>query len=138
MKLRVILAGTISALLWSTLAIAQQQPGITIPLPNVPGVTTPTPQQGQPYYPPQQNQRYPDQRYPDQRYPDQRYPDQRYPDQRGGGYSRDTEHEQRCADLASQERDVQGQLAQAPRSGQQHDDLVYQLGQIHNRQNRCR
>jgi hypothetical protein len=123
MKLRVILAGTISALLWSTLAIAQQQPGITIPLPNVPGVTTPTPQQGQPYYPPQQNQRY---------------PDQRYPDQRGGGYSRDTEHEQRCADLASQERDVQGQLAQAPRSGRQHDDLVYQLGQIHNRQNRCR
>ena len=123
MKLRVILAGTISALLWSTLAIAQQQPGITIPLPNVPGVTTPTPQQGQPYYPPQQNQRY---------------PDQRYPDQRGGGYSRDTDHDQRCADLASQERDIQGQLTQAPRSGRQHDDLVYQLGQIHNRQNRCR
>src|ERR1700731_1822302 len=53
MKLRVILAGTISALLWSTLASAQQQqPGITIPLPNVPGVTPPTPQQ-RPYYPPQ-------------------------------------------------------------------------------------
>src|ERR1700719_1731397 len=70
MKLRVILAGTISALLWSTLASAQQQqPGITIPLPNVPGVTTPTPQQ-RPYYPPQQDQRYPDQRYQDQ--PDNR------------------------------------------------------------------
>ena len=128
MKLSVILAGTISALLWSTLASAQQQqPGITITLPNVTGITTPTPQQGQPYYPPQQNQRYPDQRYPNQQYPDQR-----------GGYSRDTEHEQRCADLASQERDVQNQLTQAPRSGRQHDDLVYQLGQIHNRQNRCR
>jgi hypothetical protein len=117
--LRVILVGTISAVLWSTLASAQQQPGITIPLPNVPGVTTPTPQQ-RPYYPPQQDQRYPDQ-----------------PDNRGG-YSRDTQHEQRCADLASQERDTQSQLAQAPRSGRQYDDLVYQLGQIHNRQNRCR
>ena len=122
--LRVILVGTISAVLWSTLASAQQQPGITIPLPNVPGVTTPTPQQ-RPYYPPQQDQRYPDQRYQDQ------------PDNRGG-YSRDTQHEQRCADLASQERDIQSQIAQAPRSGRQHDDLVYQLGQIHNRQNRCR
>ena len=122
--LRVILVGTISAVLWSTLASAQQQPGITIPLPNVPGVTTPTPQPGQPYYPPQQNQRY----------PNQQYPNQQYPDQRGGGYSTD----QRCAELASQERDTQSQLAQAPRSGRQHDDLVYQLGQIHNRQNRCR
>jgi hypothetical protein len=137
MKFRVILGGTltalravrlvsISALLWSTLASAQQQPGINIPLPNIPGVTTPSPQQGQPYYPPQQNQRYPNQQ------------NQQYPDQRGGGYSRDTDHDQRCADLASQERGIQSQLAQAPRSGQQHDDLVYQLGQVHNRQNRCR
>jgi|HubBroStandDraft_6_1064221.scaffolds.fasta_scaffold171605_2 hypothetical protein len=120
--LRVILVGTISAVLWSTLASAQQQPGITIPLPNVPGVTTPTPQQQQPYYPPQQDQRYPNQRYPDQR-------------DNPSGYSRDTG---RCADLASQERDIQSQIAQAPRSGRQHDDLVYQLGQIHNQQNRCR
>jgi hypothetical protein len=105
-------------------ASAQQQPGINIPLPNIPGVTTPTPgQQQQPYYPPRGQQGYPPQPY----------------DQRGGpdpGYTSQS-YGQRCQDLAYQERDIRNRLDYGPPSGQEHDRLVYQLGQVRSERERC-
>jgi hypothetical protein len=101
-----------------TSTLAQQQPGINIPLPNVPGVTTPNqPQRG--------------------------YPPQGQPYDRGGDYrqtdpGRTGSQGGRCADLASEERDIRDRLNDAPRSGREHDQLVYQLGQVRNQQQRCR
>lgn len=112
-------------------ANAQQgQPGITIPLPNIPGVTTPAqPQQQQPYYQgrPYQGQPY---SYPppqgQQPYP----PGARSPDYSSESYS------QHCQDLAYRERNIRDRLAYTP-AGEEHDRLVYRLGRIRSERERC-
>jgi len=43
-----------------------------------------------------------------------------------------------CQDLAYREQDIRGRLDNAPPSGQQHDRLVYQLGQVRSQLQRCR
>jgi hypothetical protein len=117
----------------------QGQPGITIPLPNIPGITTPAqPQQqpygaigpqGQPYY---QGQPYQGQPYS---YPppqgQQPYP----PGSPAPGYSSES-YSQHCRDLAYRERNIQDRLAYTP-AGDEHDRLVYRLGQIRSERERC-
>ena len=122
-------------------ANAQQgQPGITIPLPNIPGITTPaqpqqqqpygaTGPQGQPYY---QGQPYQGQPYS---YPSpqgqQPYP----PGSRSPGYSSES-YSQHCQDLAYRERSIQDRLTHTP-AGDERDRLIYRLGQIRNERKRC-
>ena len=120
MKITTRMIGTVLTVLYAfpPMAVAQQQPGINIPLPNIPGVTTP---QRSPEPPPGYREPY--------------QGDQRY---QGGFQQRDTERQRRCEDLSYQEREVRDRLAYAPRSGQEHDDLTYHLGQIHRDQQRCR
>ena len=93
----------------SASASAQQNPSIQ--LPNVPGVTQPLIPQGQP----STNQPYGNQ---------QQNPNYRGSSSQGGS---------RCAELASQERQIRGDLENA-RSGQDRDHLQGQLGQIQNEQ----
>jgi hypothetical protein len=110
---------------WQASANAQQQPTIQVPVPNIPGVTTPS-QPQRPYYPPGQEP-----------YPPQGQP---YRGDQGGYRGGDPSYSSQgnCQDLAYREQDIRGQLNDAPPSGQQHDRLVYQLGQVRNQLQRCR
>jgi len=112
-------------MLVSSAANAQQQPSIQVPVPNIPGITTPSQPQQRPYYPPGQEP----------------YPPQGQP-YRGdqGGYRGDPSYTSQgsCQDLSYREQDIRGRLDNAPPSGQQHDRLVYQLGQVRNQLQRCR
>jgi hypothetical protein len=60
---------------WQASANAQQQPTIQVPVPNIPGITTPSQPQQRPYYPPGQEP-----------YPPQGQPYQGQPSQGQGGY----------------------------------------------------
>jgi hypothetical protein len=60
---------------WQASANAQQQPTIQVPVPNIPGITTPSQPQQRPYYPPGQEP-----------YPPQGQPYQGQPYQGQGGY----------------------------------------------------
>ena len=113
-----------AVMLASSAAVGQQQPTIQVPVPNIPGITTP--QQQRPYYPPGQEPYRGDQPYRG---------DLLY---RGGDPSYSSQGGGRCQDLAYQERDLRDRLNDAPPSGQQHDRLVYQLGQVRNERARCR
>ena len=53
---------------WQASANAQQQPTIQVPVPNIPGITTPSQPQQRPYYPPGQEP-YPPQGQPYQGQP---------------------------------------------------------------------
>lgn len=119
MRISLIIAAAV--VLASSVAVGQQQPTIQVPVPNIPGVTTP--QQQRPYYPPGQEPYRGDQLYRG----DQGYRGD--PAYSGGGG---------CQDLAYQERDIRDRLNDAPPSGQQHDRLVYRLGQVRNQLQRCR
>jgi hypothetical protein len=123
-------AAVATAIGWQASANAQQQPTIQVPVPNIPGITTPSQPQQRPYYPPGQEP------YPPQGQP---YQGQPY---RGdqGGYRGDPSYTSQgnCQDLAYREQDIRGRLDNAPPSGQQHDRLVYQLGQVRSQLQRCR
>jgi|SRR5215831_10154112 len=118
--MKICLITAVSVIVISSAVLAQQQPTIQVPVPNIPGVTTP------------QQQRPP---YPSQGYPPQNQPYDRGGDYRGGDPSYGNQG--RCQDLAYQARDLQDRLNYAPSSGQEHDRLVYQLGQVRNEQQRC-
>jgi len=117
---------------WQASANAQQQPSIQVPVPNIPGITTPSQPQQRPYYPPGQEP------YPPQGQP---YQGQPYQGQPQGGYrdpSYSNQGSSSCQDLTYREQNIRGQLDNAPPSGQQHDRLVYQLGQVRSQLQRCR
>jgi hypothetical protein len=114
----------ITAVMLVSSAANAQQPTIQVPVPNIPGITTPSQPQQRPYYPPGQEP----------------YPQgQPY---RGdqGGYRGDPAYSNQgsCQDLSYREQDIRAQLDNAPPSGQQHDRLVYQLGQVRSQLHRCR
>jgi len=74
-------------------------------------------------------------------YPPQGQPYQGQPYQGQGGYrGGDPSYTSQgnCQDLANREQDIRGRLNEAPPSGQQHDRLVYQLGQVRSQLQRCR
>ena len=125
----------ITAVMLVSSAANAQQPTIQVPVPNIPGITTPSQPQQRPYYPPGQEP-YPPQAQP---YQGQPYQGQPY---RGdqGGYRGDPSYTSQgnCQDLAYREQDIRGRLDNAPPSGQQHDRLVYQLGQVRSQLQRCR
>jgi hypothetical protein len=116
----------ITAMMLVSSAANAQQPTIQVPVPNIPGITTPSQPQQRPYYPPGQEP-----------YPPQGQP---YRGDQGGYRGGDPSYTSQgnCQDLAYREQDIRGRLNEAPPSGQQHDRLVYQLGQVRSQLQRCR
>jgi hypothetical protein len=115
----------ITAVMLVSSAANAQQPTIQVPVPNIPGITTPTQPQQRPYPPGQEP------------YPPQGQP---YRGDQGGGYRGDPSSTSQgsCQDLGYREQDIRNRLDAAPPSGQQHDRLVYQLGQVRSQLQRCR
>ena len=112
--MKCFLAG-IATIAISGAAFAQGPPSIQIPLPNIPGVTTPPPGQAPPP-------------------PDYRGPP---PDYRGGGqYQQGGNWQQRCQYLREQEHDLREQLSYTP-YGPDRDELNREIGRIRSQRERC-